>query len=308
EIYLVERPSQGLTITGYAVDGTNATVVGTGNTATVTTASVIPVGGTITVVVTADVDANAGETITNGISVWGPDKDPEEDPEDDRDDTPEIPVVRESLLSISKTANDASVVAGGSTSFTLTITNEGPSAIGSGEAISLAERPGAGVTITGYAVDGTNATVAGTGNTATVTTASVIPVGGTITVVVTADVDANAGETITNGISVWGPDKNPDTEGPDDEDDTPEIPVVRVAELTIDKVADETRVQAGESTTFTLTITNTGPSILASGEVIALTERPGAGVTITGYEIASGGATIEGAGNAATVTSTEALG
>src|SRR5690606_27019195 len=122
EIYLVERPSQGLTITGYAVDGTNATVVGTGNTATVTTASVIPVGGTITVVVTADVDANAGETITNGISVWGPDKDPEEDPEDDRDDTPEIPVVRESLLSISKTANDASVVAGGSTSFTLTIT------------------------------------------------------------------------------------------------------------------------------------------------------------------------------------------
>src|SRR5690606_38738839 len=208
-ISLVERPGRGLTITGYEVTGSNATVVGTGNTATVTTTTVIPVGGTITVVVSADVDADAGETITNGITVWGPDKDPENDPEDDESDTPPIPVVRESTLSISKAANDATVVAGGTTSFTVIVTNDGPSVIASGKNISLVERPGSGLTITGYEVTGSNATVVGTGNPATVATTTAIPVGGTITVVVSADVDADAGETITNGIRVWGPDKDP---------------------------------------------------------------------------------------------------
>src|SRR5690606_14170283 len=135
----------------------------------------------------------AGETIANCITVWGPGKDPETDPEDDSDVTHEIPVVRESSVSIGKAANDATVVAGGSTSFTLTITNDGPSAIKAGESIHLSERPGAGLTITGYEVTGGEATASGSGNTATVTTGSVVPVGGTITVVVTAEVDAHAG-------------------------------------------------------------------------------------------------------------------
>ncbi|MBK1442821.1 hypothetical protein JHJ32_22705, partial [Parapedobacter sp. ISTM3] len=131
---------------------------------------VIPVGGTITVSVTADVDADAPATIANGISVWGPDNDPDTDTPDDEDDTPEIPVDRTSNLSITKVADDARVVAGGSTSFMLTITNDGPSAIQSGKIISLGERPSAGLTITGYTVTSGNGTVAGTGNSATVTT------------------------------------------------------------------------------------------------------------------------------------------
>src|SRR5690606_36585441 len=156
--------------------------------------------------------------------------------------TPPIPVDRESNLSIEKDADDASVVAGGSTSFTLTITNDGPSAIASGEVISLVERPGAGVTITGYEVTSGNGTASGTGNAATVTTSAEIPVGGTITVVVTADVDADAGDFITNGIDVWGPDKDPETDPKDDDSDTPPIPVVRESVLSITKVADDDRV------------------------------------------------------------------
>src|SRR5690606_19836400 len=297
---LVERPGSGLTITGYEVTGSNATVVGTGNTATVTTTTAIPVGGTITVVVSADVDADAGETITNGITVWGPDKDPENDPEDDEADTPPIPVVRESKLSVNKTADDASVTAGGKTTFTVILTNDGPSVIASGKNISLVERPGSGLTITGYEVTGSNATVVGTGNTATVTTTTAIPVGGTITVVVSADVDADAGETITNGITVWGPDKDPENDPEDDEADTPPIPVDREYNLTIDKVADEARVKAGEPTTFTVTITNNGPSVMEIGKAIALLERPGDGVTIDGYTVTSDNATVVGSANNAT--------
>src|SRR5690606_17555311 len=124
----------------------NATVNGTGNSAEVTTTAEIAVNGTIVLTVTADVDANAPAEVSNGIDVWGPDKDPNDDPKDDDSDTPPIPVDRESALTIDKTPDDARVIAGGSTSFTVTVTNDGPSAIASGEVISIGERPSTGLT------------------------------------------------------------------------------------------------------------------------------------------------------------------
>src|SRR5690606_9612638 len=138
-----------------------------------------------------------------------------------------------------------------------------PSEIALGKVINLSERPSAGVTITGYEVTSGNGNAVGTGNTAIVTTSSAIAVGGTITVKVSADVHVDAPATITNGITVWGPDKDPGTDPEDDKDDTPEIPVDRDSQLSITKVADEARVQAGESTSFTLTITNNGPAEIA---------------------------------------------
>jgi len=306
-IRLAELPSEGMTITNYAIAAGNATIAGGANEATATTTDVVAVGGTIVVTISATVDADAPATITNGIQVWGPDKDPETDDPDDEDETPEIPVDRVSNMGITKVADQARVKAGTSTTFTLTVTNNGPSVIEVGKTIQLAERPGTGVTITGYEVTAGAATLAGAGNEAVLTTTGKITVGGTITVKVTADVDANAPTTITNGISVWGPDKDPGTDDPDDEDDTPEIPVDPNATLSITKVADQSRVKAGESTTFTLTITNEGPSSIANGEEISLSERPGEGVTITGYTISSGNATVNGTGNSATVTTTAAF-
>src|SRR5690606_27641882 len=139
------------------------------------------------------------------------------------------PVINDctALLSITKTADQDRVIAGESTTFTLTITNEGPGAIQSGDIIKLGERPSEGVVVTGYEVTSGNGTINGSGNSATVTANALIPTGGTITVKVTATVDADAPETITNGIDVWGPDKDPEIDPKDDEDDTPPIPVDR---------------------------------------------------------------------------------
>src|SRR5690606_27660082 len=94
-IPLNERPSDGLAITNYEVTSGNATVLGTGNSASVTTTAAVPAGGTITLTITADVAANAPETVTNGIDVWGPDRDPDNDTPDDSDDTDPIPVDRD---------------------------------------------------------------------------------------------------------------------------------------------------------------------------------------------------------------------
>src|SRR5690606_31074823 len=110
-------------------------------------------------------------------------------------------------------------------SFTVTITNNGPMDIGAGQEIALRERPGADVTITGYEIISGAATVSGTGNSATLTTTGVVGAGATIVVSITANVEETAMGTITNGISVWGPDSDPGTDDPDDEDDTNPIPV-----------------------------------------------------------------------------------
>src|SRR5690606_29446269 len=120
----------------------------------------------------------------------GPDKDAETGLNDQDSDTPPLPVDRECNVGIAKVADQARVKAGEITSFTLTITNDGPSVIEVGKDINLTERPGEGVTITGYEVTGGAATVAGTGNAAVLTTTGKIAVGGTIVVKVTADVAA----------------------------------------------------------------------------------------------------------------------
>src|SRR5690606_31200588 len=144
--------------------------------------------------------------INNGITVWGPGKDPDDDPEDDRHDMPPVPVDRESNLSITKEADQSRVKAGTNTTFTVTVTNNGPSVIEAGKLIQLGERPSAGISIIGYEVVSGAATVASAGIDAALTTTGNIAVNGTIVVRITASVDANAPATITNGIDVWGPD------------------------------------------------------------------------------------------------------
>ena len=304
-IRLAELPSAGLTITGYSITSGNATIVGAGNAANITATSTIAVGGTITVRVTATVGADAPATVSNGVRVWGPDTPDTEDP-DDEDETPEIPVDRESKLGIRKVADQSRVKAGESTTFTVTITNEGPASIASGKDIRLVELPSFGLTITGYEVTSGSATVSGNATTATVTTSDVLNVGADIVIKITAAVAADAPATISNAVQVWGPDK-PETEDPDDEDETPEIPVDRESVLRIEKMADEARVRAGESTSFTVTVTNDGPAVIAVGRTINLRERPGAGVEIQGYSVMGTNATIVGTENSAVLTTTAVI-
>ena len=301
-IILEDIPSVGLEITGFGIDSHYGSISHTANSATITVNNIIPVNGTITVKVLARVDANPPATVSNKVLVWGPDTPPGDDP-DDEDETPPIPVDREYDLTIVKVSDQGRVKAGESTSFTVTVTNNGPSAIAAGKNLLLGEQPSAGLRITGYSVTSGNATVSGSGNSATLTTSAALGVGGTIVVKITADVDADAPATVSNKVLVWGPD-TPPGDDPDNEDETPPIPVDREHKLQITKVADEERVKAGETTTFTITITNTGPAVIDVGKVISMRERPGDGVTIDAYEMISNNATVVGSGNNVTLTTT----
>ncbi|HZH54457.1 MAG TPA: gliding motility-associated C-terminal domain-containing protein, partial [Sphingobacteriaceae bacterium] len=223
-ITVLERPGTGVSITSYEMISSNATVDGEGEHALVTATEDVAEGESIQIRVITTVSAASGSTITNGISVWGPDTPPEDDP-DDEDDTPEIPVGDPYTLSISKSSDKNRVRAGEETTFTVTIRNEGPESVPAGHNLAIRELPGIGLTILGYEVTAGPATVQGSVNTATVTTTADIPAGGLITISIRAKVDERASGTITNKIQVWGDSKNPDTDDPDAEDETPPVDI-----------------------------------------------------------------------------------
>ncbi|WP_188752669.1 Ig-like domain-containing protein, partial [Parapedobacter defluvii] len=209
----------------------------------------------------------------------------------------EVTFVIPNNLLITKVADDARVTAGESATFTVTITNDGPAPIAVGKVIPLNERPGVGLAISNYAVTSANATVSGTGNNASVTTTAAVPVGGTITLTITADVAANAPDEVFNGIDVWGPDRNPDNDVPDDSDDTGPIPVDRDYGLAgnITKIAadgTDAIAVAGEAFAYTVTVVNGGPSTILSGTVLYLQDALSAGQTISAIEAGSANITV----------------
>ncbi len=305
-IRVQELPSAGLTITSYELVSGPAVLTNTNNNVTLTTNQVLGVNESIVFKAVAVVDADAPDYVSNRVKVWSPEKDPETDEPDDDVPTPDIPVNNDAIMGITKVSDQATVISGGTASFTLTLTNNGPGVLKAGSSVLLEERPGQGLQIESYAVSSGDATISGSGNQASLTINSDIAKGGTITVKVTAKVVAEAGSTITNGISVWGPDSDPDDD-PDDEDDTPPIPVGDAYTLSIVKTSDKARVVAGEETTFTVVIRNNGPESIPSGDQLTLRELPGTGLTILGYEVTAGMATIQGNANQATVTTTGAI-
>lgn len=171
-------------------------------------------------------------------------------------------------LGITKTHTGGDLEAGTGTTFTLKVTNHGPS-----------DAPGP-LTITdhvpgGLPVDGTIDAGAGTctvgadlpdgSQPVTCVLAAGLVKSGTWTVKVPVAVGVSAPEaTYTNTARVDGPanlDEGADTHANSADD---EITVVRRADLSIDKSADASTVTAGTDVTYTLAVQNAGPSVAAA--------------------------------------------
>src|SRR5690606_15314475 len=218
-------------------------------------------GSAIVVRVNALVSASATGSITNGISLRGPGTDPGDTP-DDEDDTPPIPVVNVTDLSIVKTVDNYTPFIGSNVVFTLRVTNNGPS---DAEGVwVLDELP------SGYRFVSANASV-GSYNASTgrwvigdMAKGDVREVNITATVLETGD--------YINYAQVDGDDDDPDLSNNEDTPDQPVVPQLPPVNLTISKVADEAKVLAGGTTTFTLTIMNNGPAVLRTGSQVRIDE------------------------------------
>jgi len=283
--------------TGYTYvsdDGAGAYVSGTG----IWTVPVITNGNSATLNITALVNATGNYTNTTEVTA-ADNLDLDSTPangiitEDDYDEITTTPIAV-SDIELTKIVDNATPFVGSNVIFTLTVTNNGPS-----------DATGVVVTDllpTGYTYvsdDGAGAYVSGTG----VWIVPVITNGNTAILNITATVNATG--VYTNSSEVTASDNIDLDSTPgngviteDDYDEIATIPVP-VSDVSITKIIDNATPLVGSTVTFTLTVSNDGPSdatgitvedVVPSGydTLTAIT----AGSTITGNTINWAGLTV----------------
>nr|WP_274387595.1 M6 family metalloprotease domain-containing protein [Salsipaludibacter albus] len=219
--------------------------------------------------VTCDLgDMDAGETST--VTVWftslqsGPINDiatvdaATPDPDTD-DNTDEGTVLFRTVADLEVTKSDSPdpVVAGQDVTYTITLTNHGPSTAngvvvsdGLPDTVSI-------VSVTADPPATCNAGEPGTSTAPTTCNFGNVPSGGvrTMTIVVTVDPDATG--QITNDVVVTSTTHDPDTEN---NTDTTTTTIEAIADLSVTKTDEPDPVVAGEELSYSLLVANAGPS------------------------------------------------
>lgn len=195
-------------------------------------------------------------------------------------------------LSITKTDGVTTATPGGSVTYSITVSNAGPSdATGATVADTLP------ATLTGtwtcVGAGGGTCTASGSGNIGDTVN---LPAGGSVTYTVFATISGSASGTLTNTATVTAPGGVTDpSPGNDSATDTDTVGTVSaVADLAITKTDGVTSVSAGGAATYTITLTNNGPDEVSGATV---TDTAPAGMAIGGWSCA-----VSIAGSGGTVT------
>ena len=247
----------------------------------------LPVNATVTFTFTVQIDPSATGTLVNTATVSPPsgvtDTNPANNTATDADTlTPQAD------LAITKTDGVTSVVPGGSTTYTIVVSNAGPST-----AVAQAvtdDFPAAITAVSWTAVASTGSSVAaasGTGN--IVTTVTLLP-GGTAIFTAVAQISSSATGTLTNTAAVAVP---PGDNTPGNDTATVTNSLTPVTGLVITKDDNQTTAVPGESTTYTITVSNAGPSD-ATGATLSDPMPAGVSSATWTFVSATGGGSVTG--------------
>ena len=169
-------------------------------------------------------------------------------------------------LAVTKTDGVTSVVPGGSTTYTITVSNAGPDA---DNGAKLSDPLPAGVTggnWTFVSPTGGGSVTGPTSGTGALATTVNLPVNASVTFTFTVQIDPTATGTLTNTATVSPPpgefDPNPANNTATDTDT-----LTPVADLAITKTDGKTSAVPGGSTTYTIVVSNAGPSAVTGASV-----------------------------------------
>jgi LPXTG-site transpeptidase (sortase) family protein len=252
----------------------------------------------VTVELRFEATVNASGTFKNVAQVTAADQsDPDSTPdndkgdqvEDDEDSATASPNSNAADLRLAKVVNDAAPSVGDTLTFTITVTNEGPDTATSVEVRDVVPDGfsyAAGTISGGDSQDDANPDSSGL-----VWTITSLANGDSVDL--SFDADVNAAGDYTNVAQVTDSDQNdidstPDNDdgdqSEDDEDSATATPSTGSADLSLVKSVDESSPDVGDTVTFTLTLTNSGPDTATN---VAVTD-----IVPTGFSYVSG--TIEG--------------
>jgi uncharacterized repeat protein (TIGR01451 family) len=223
----------------------------------------VPTVRTITVAV--QVDSDASVSVKNIAIAKSATNDPDLS---NNVDTDTVILTKRSDLAVDKRDTPDPVVASQSLTYTITITNNGPSDVAS---VVVTDALPVGVTVSSVQP------ATSTQNSQTLVWNDLGPLGAgvTRTVLVELAVDRDVTGTITNTVLVGGIGTDPDTTN---NQYTQSTLVLEQADIAIAKSAYPDPVRAGETLTYTLTVTNYGP-LDAKDATISDTLPAGVGVT-----------------------------
>ena len=299
---VTDNPPAGMTFTGWTCVASVGSACGNASgSGPINEVVTLINGGTATYTVTAAIAAGATGTVTNSVTVVPPgtviDTNLANNTASDIDTlTPQAD------LAISKTDGVASVNAGGTTAYTIVVSNAGPSnatgaifkdpAVANLTVTSVTCGSPAGGAVCSTVPNTTVALMQGAG-----IVVPTLPAGGSVTFTVNASVPSGASGSISNVATVTAPAGVTDpTPGNNSATDTDAITLS--ADLAINKTDGVASVAPGTATTYTIVVSNNGPSNVTGATVTDL--MPAAIASDTYTAVATGGATgftASGSGN-----------
>ncbi|MFO1495898.1 MAG: Calx-beta domain-containing protein [Lysobacterales bacterium] len=214
----------------------------------------LPAGGSVTYTASCAINAGATGTLVNTATVAAPggvtDPTPGNNSATDSDT-----LAPSADLGITKTNGTISSTPGGSTTYTITASNAGPSNV-SGATVGDSFPASLTCTWTCVGAGGGTCTASGSGN---INQSVNLPAGGSATYTASCAIDAGATGSLSNTATVATPGGVTDpTPGNNSATDTDTLNPQ--ADVSITKTDGQTSVNAGGSTTYTITASNAGPS------------------------------------------------
>lgn len=250
-------------VTYVSATTSQGTVSGSGNSVTALLGS-LAVGEQATITILVDVDGTASGTLVNTSTVSGVET--ETNLENNTDEA-SVVVQPQVDVAIFKVDSPDPAVAGQPLTYTLSVVNNGPSAA---TGVIVTDTLPAGLTY--QSATASQGTVSLSGNTVTANLGT-LPSGATQTVTIVTIVDADTRGTLHNTATVT---TNEDDTNPQNNHDEEPTDVRAEVDLAIVKTDSPDPISPGQQLTYTLTVTNNGPS-LATG--VTVTDTLPAGVT-----------------------------
>ncbi|MCW3467174.1 DUF7927 domain-containing protein [Chitinophaga nivalis] len=234
-------------------------------------------GQNATLTIVGTVSATATGSLTNTVTATPPTGTTDPTPPTATDNTP---IDRVLDLDLAKTASPKPAVAGQALTYTITLTNNGPAALLPADVTTVTDNLPAGFTATTYTPS------AGTYNSGTGAWSGLsLAAGQTATLTIAGTVDAGATGSLANTVTATPPTGTTDPTPPTATDNTP---IDRILDLGLAKTASPKPAVAGQTLTYTITLTNNGPAALLPADVTTVTDNLPAGFTATTYTPSAG--------------------
>ncbi|MDR3678760.1 MAG: DUF11 domain-containing protein, partial [Flavipsychrobacter sp.] len=238
-------------------------------------------GQSVTLTIVGTVNGSATGSLSNTASVTAPAGVTDPVGTNNTSSAATTTIQRQADLSITKTA-PANAVAGGNLTYTITITNNGPSSIINTDQFTVSDALPANFTATTYTPSSGSYT-SGTGAWTGVTMAT----GQTVTLTIAGTVSPSATGSLSNTASVTAPAGVTDPT-PANNTSTPAVTALdNLADLSITKSAAAS-VVAGQNLTYTITVTNNGPSTISTSDQFKVTDVLPTAYTATTFTPSSG--------------------